>query len=272
MIGEPTLDPRLGDMRRKALQAALARAASSFMGTPEGGYFQAPVVPGMTPEGGFFRPPSQPTAVGTPEGGFFQPPMQPTAVGTPEGGFFQPPAAPSPTNAFGPQRRRDRRTVPAMQTSDAASPNYGAVGRGAVSGFGIRPVGRGTRPSAILNFLSLRSPAGFAGGRAALQSASGGLGRLVSDVQMPQPLPAAQVGGISAGGAPPTSAQGFANALNSENPNASTPASVLPSGSVFEGSLPGWTSAPAAGGSGLIPLGGGIFLDPDTGQLHGSGM
>lgn len=194
MIGEPTIDPALGEKRRKALQAALARAA------------------GLGGAG----------------------------------------------------------------NSQQSQPSYGAVGRGSVSGFGIKPVNRG-RPSSILDFLSMRGPGGFARGRAAFQSASGGLGQLISDVQMPSPLPSTgpvggvQVGGISSGGAPADSPQGVANALNSEDPNKATPASVMPNGSVFEGSLPGYTSASAAG-SGLIPLGGGIFLDPDTGQLRGAGV
>ena len=197
MIGEPTLDPALGEKRRKALQAALARAAG--------------------------------------------------------------------------------------QQQQQGVANYGAVGRGSVSGFGIKPISRGGRPSSILNFLSQRGPQGFAHGQAAFQAASGGLGRLINDVQMPTPLPAPQAvtpagggdTGLSAGGSTfgvPTYSGDGSQTGTTQLPVSPTGQWIGDVGAVDPSGVDAMSFSSALPGSGMIPLGGGIFLDPETGMLHGSGM
>lgn len=175
MIGAPTLDPRQGDRRKKALQAALERQASAI-------------------------------------------------------------------SRFG-------RT---------------GVGRGAVSGFGRRPVSTGGRPSGILNFLNRggHAPQGFANGLSMFNGESGGLGPLVAATQLPSaPLPGSVSGGggVQGGSTVGSDPQAVADQLNTEG---NTGAYVTPSGSVFEGQL-------SYDSSGLIPLGGGIFLDPNTGGVIG---
>lgn len=196
MIGEPTLDPALGEKRRKALQAALARAAG--LGGPA-----------------------------------------------------------------------------------QSSPRAGGIGRGSVSGFGFKPISRGGRPSSILNFLSSKAPSGFANGRAAFFGAGGGLGKLISDVQMPQPLPAPSTGaatgaaGLSPNGSTfgvPTYGGDGSSTGTTQLPVVQPGTPMNDTGQVTPNGVDNMTYAISPQpGSGMIPLGGGVFLDPDTGLIHGAG-
>lgn len=192
MIGEPTIDPALGDKRRKALLAALQQAA------------------GMS--------------------GF-------------AGGMNQ--------NQL---------------------PAYGAVGHGSVSGSGIRPVRSGNRPAAILNFLSLRGPGGYARGLSAFHQASGGLGTLIANPQAPSPLPPVSGSGGTVG----TTGGSVPAAGNSISNGPATPVgNYNPSQPISDSNAPGMDGpdpysafpAPGSPGSGLIPLGGGLYVDTTLGQL-----
>lgn len=166
----------------------------------------------------------------------------------------------------GDRRKKALQSALARQTSAISRFARTGIGRGAVSGFGRRPVSVGGRPSGILNFLGRQNPSGYARGLQSYIGQSGGLGQLVAPSQLPTaPLPSA-AGGMQApsgGGSVGTSGgsdpQMTADALNAENPGGG--AYVTPTGSVFEGSLPNYS---------LIPLGGGIFIDPISGSVLGA--
>jgi hypothetical protein len=197
VIGEPTLDPALGEKRRKALQAALARA------------------------GGFGGPAQQ------------------------------------------------------------SAPRYGGVGRGSVSGFGFKPISRGGRPSSILDFLGIQTPGGYVNGKSSFFGAGGGLGKLIADVQMPQPLPApaAPAQGGTSGLAPDGSTYGVPTYGGDGSSTGTTQLPVVQPGTPMNDTgqvTPNGVDNMTYGispqpGSGMIPLGGGVFLDPDTGMIHGAG-
>lgn len=196
MIGAPTLDPREGDRRRKALQSALQRSVQQRTGMS-----------------------------------------------------------------------RFART---------------GIGRGSMAGFGRRPVSMGGRPSGILSFLSNKAPSGFARGLAAYAGRSGGLGRLIEATQLPTATlpapgaPSAPVGGGGGGGitpsAPSTTASG---SLSPDNPDPNGEFSDTNGDGwvVVSGGPEGYDSSLAAPvmtpGADWIPLGGGLFIDPATGVLHG---
>lgn len=166
----------------------------------------------------------------------------------------------------GDRRKKALQAALARQSSAISRFARTGIGHGAVSGFGRRPVSAGGRPSGILNFLNRggHSPNGFANGLSQFQGASGGLGQLVAPSMLPSaPLPSAAIPpqmGHPGSGQPGVSQMAdpnqVAGALNAENPGGG--ATVTPSGSVFEGSLPNYS---------LIPLGGGIFIDPISGTI-----
>lgn len=85
------------------------------------------------------------------------------------------------------------------------------------------------------------------------------------------PQAGAAPGGPSVGGQPTAPWSGFGG----ETGSPTNPAQVMDSGSIFEGALPSYSqqapSSPLTIG-GLIPLGGGLFLNPETGALHGGGL
>lgn len=138
------------------------------------------------------------------------------------------------------------------------------IGRGSVAGFGRRPVSVGGRPSGILSFLTNKAPSGFPRGLAAYRGPSGGLGRLVAATQLPSaPLPQPDLG-VSPGGTPysPPGTGGLQPPVD--------PGDTTSEDSSFEGEtgVSDPFSIPSSGEI-LIPLGGGIFIDPISGNLSG---
>jgi hypothetical protein len=146
------------------------------------------------------------------------------------------------------------------------------VGRGPRTGVGTRPTAPGGgRPSGVLNFLSQKGPQGFGPNGAAFVGMPSNLGGGAPPAAPPSPLggsimPQGPDVPLSEGGSyfDPTAPIG--------SPTGQTP------GDAVEGNFEniwGFNSAPATPitvGGGLIPLGGGVFLDPETGAIHGGGL
>ena len=141
-------------------------------------------------------------------------------------------------------------------------------GRGARTGVGTRPAAPGGgRPSGVLNFLSSKAPQGFGPSGVNYFSPPGqGLGSL-PDVApgIPGRLPDGMFPSGSPYFAPPP-----------DGGNLGNDRMVLPSQRILgpDGvptdsyGMPQYGAAP----NGMIPLGGGVFLDPETGALRGSGL
>ncbi len=157
-------------------------------------------------------------------------------------------------------------------------------GRGARTGGGVRLVGQGARPSAALSFLSGKGPNGFGPGGVNFFGGNPGLGATVAATQMPSV-------------ALPSGPDGFGPPGLGELPAYQGPNVPLDQGgSYFDPTIPvgqpggqstgdavegnfehiwGFNSTPSSAPGlpgGLIPLGGGVFYDPDSGQLRGGGL
>jgi hypothetical protein len=169
----------------------------------------------------------------------------------------------------------------------------------------VRVIGPGARPSAALSVLSGKGPNGFGPRGVNFFGTLAGLGALVAATQMPSmALPTHAVGGSPSNGGLTMSdygPNGFGNgsqqagldayaqsmkndpAINWDQ-NILGPAggntTLAPTQNIagpindYLGGLNGpITTAPSGGlPGGLVPLGGGVFYDPDTGALRGGGL
>lgn len=139
------------------------------------------------------------------------------------------------------------------------------MGRGARTGVGLRLAGGGGRPSGILSFLSSKGPQGFGPGGVNYAGLAPNPAALVSAVQNPErPLPGGSgLPAAPAGPGPdaPVVPGGGSEQIPISPPTGPTTPGLPPDFSILPGN-----------NLNLIPLGGGVYMDPTTGVLHGAGL
>lgn len=136
-------------------------------------------------------------------------------------------------------------------------------GRGARTGVGTRPMAPGGgRPSGVLNFLSAKDPGGFGPGGVNYFGVNPGLGSL--------PEPAVGPPASLPGDGPPVGGPPFGPPA--VDPSVVIPGAEQPISTGVDPNPRGDVTNVGVYTPKLIPLGGGVWFDPDTGALHGAGL